>query len=50
MSEQEVLRPSDEGVDPWFLLGYLRATLLAGESITVDVWNKAVAITPEGPK
>lgn len=46
----EVLSPAEVDVDPWYLLGYLRATLRAGEAITVDVWNKAIETTKEDRK
>ena len=40
--EVEVGSPAEAGVDPYYMLGCLMATLKAGESITVDVWNEAI--------
>ena len=48
--EVEVASPAGAGVNPYHMLGYLKATLKAGEIITVDVWNEAIEAIKEEQK
>jgi hypothetical protein len=38
----KVASPAEADVNPFHMLGYLKATLELGERITVDVWNEAI--------
>jgi hypothetical protein len=49
-SEFVVASPAESGVNPYFMLGCLMATLKGGESITVDVWNEAIEAAKEQKK